>query len=182
MKPVVSISIWCLFITLLQVSFGQKIKVRTASGGLGVSLPEREWSIGVTPEAEIGLGTILKDIHVHPFLSFWYNSYTREETGLSLKQLLFGVKFLYYLDYKYEGPYLGVGLSYHLLYPDHYKKHTISQTYYKEESIESRIGLSAVAGYIFKYKNIRPYTEIKFYLIPGGYSAVQLLVGSLFRL
>jgi hypothetical protein len=161
MNTVLKLILWGLFFALMNVSLGQKIKVHSLSGGLGISLPEREWGIGITPESEIGLGTVVKEIHMHPFISFWYNSYTQEDMRLSLKQLLFGVKLLYYLDYKYEGPYLGVGVSYHLLYPDHYKKHTISQNYYKEETIESRVGMSAIAGYIYKYRKIRPYTELK---------------------
>ena len=172
----------CIAFSLISVSLGQKMKVRSFSGGLGISVPEGKWGVGFSPEADIGLGTVLKDIHLHPFFSFWYNSYTQETMSFSLKQLLFGIKLLYYLDYKYEGPYLGVGVSYHILYPDYSKKYTISQNLYKEESVESRAGLSALAGYIIKYKTIRPYAELKFYLIPGGYSAIQLLVGVLHRL
>jgi hypothetical protein len=172
----------CITFSLISMSLGQKLKIRSVSGGLGVGVPEGKWGIGFSPEADIGLGEVLKDIHLHPFFSFWYNSYVQESMSFSLKQLLFGIKLIYYLDYKYEGPYLGAGISYHILYPDYSKRHSISQSLYKEESVESRVGLSALAGYIIEYKTIRPYTELKFYLIPGGYSSIQLLAGVLYRL
>jgi hypothetical protein len=181
MKRTLKISIFFLFFLLLNVSSGQKIKVRTVSGGLGISIPEWKWGIGITPEAELGLGEVVTDIYLHPFFSFWYNSYAQDNIRLSLKQLLWGVKLLYYLDYKYEGPYGGAGFSYHLLYPDHLKKHAISHTYYKQESVETRVGLFVVAGFIFKYKKYRPYIESKFYLLPGDYSAFQLLGGVLHK-
>jgi hypothetical protein len=181
MKSVLKICLAGLIFALLQVSFGQKIKIRTVSGGLGISVPEWKWGIGIAPEAEIGLGEIVKDIYWHPFLSFWYNRYTQENVTASLKQLLFGVKLLYYLDYKYEGPYVGGGFSYHLLYPDHLKKHSISQTYYIQETVETRVAVFALAGFLFKYKTLRPYLESKFFIIPGGYSAFQLLGGVLHK-
>ena len=181
MKRALKIGILGLFFLLLNVSSGQKIKIRTASGGLGIGIPEWKWDIGITPEVELGLGEVVNDIHLHPFFSFWYNSYDHENISLSLKQLIFGFKLLYYLDYKYEGPYAGTGFSYHLLYPDHLKKHAISHTYYEQESVETRVGLFALVGYIFKYKSLRPYIESKFYLLPGDYSAFQLLGGVLYK-
>ena len=181
MKTGLTICNVSLLFALMQISFGQQLKVRTVSGGLGIGIPEWKWGIGIAPEAEIGLGEVIQDIYWHPFLSYWYNSYTQGGIHASLKQLMFGIKLLHYLDYKYEGTYIGGGVSYHLLYPDHLKKHIISQTYYKLETFETRVGLFALAGFIFKYKTIRPYVESKFFIIPGGYSAFQLLVGVLHK-
>ena len=158
------------------------MKIRTVSGGIGVSLPEGKYGIGISPEAEIGLGSILKNIYFHPYISFWYNKFSQEDKSFSLKQFLVGAKFLYYLDYKYEGFYLGSGISYHLLYPDYAKRHSISGALYKQEAVESRVGFSAIAGYILSYKTTWPYAELKLYYLPGGYSSIQLLIGVLHKL
>lgn len=171
-----------VIILLINMNWGQKIKIRTVSGGLGMNLVEGNYGIGVVPEAEIGLGSILKDIYLHPYIAFGYNSFSREDMRFSLKQFLLGVKLLYYLDYKYEGFYLGGGVSYHLLYPDYAKRHTISNMLYKQESIESRAGFSALAGYILDYGTLWPYSELKLYFVPNGFSSLQLSVGIFYKL
>ena len=158
------------------------VRLKSLSAGGGILLPQDKWENGFTGELQADFGEIMKYVFLIPHAGYRSTGMRDNDRELAYSDLYFGAKFVGYFNSKPQGLYAGLGLQYHIIGQEHFSEgfDTSEGEIVKDDL--TRVGYTAVAGYLFKLKRVSFSLEPAYTVLPGADNVVTitLAIGLLF--
>ncbi len=163
-----------LLLLIIMVAFAgiaeaaNPVKLKSLGVGGGILLPQEKWDNGFTGELQADLGEIMKYVFLIPHIGYRSTGMSDNGQELAYSDLYFGAKFVGYFNSKPRGIYAGLGFQYHIIGQEHIANgfDTTEDTIVQDDL--TRVGYTALAGYLLKFKKVSFSLEPAYTVIPGA--------------
>jgi hypothetical protein len=176
-----------LLLLIIMVAFAgtadaaNPVKLKSLGVGGGIFLPQEKWENGFTGELQADFGEIIKYVFLIPHVGYRNTSMSDNGRELGYSDLYFGAKFVGYFNSKPQGIYAGLGLQYHIIGQEHFTEGFDAREDEVVKEDLTRIGYTAVAGYLLKFKRVFFSLEPAYTVLPGtsNVMTITLAIGFL---
>ena len=164
----------CIIFALIsgvQPIYGQKLQ------GIGINagylFPVQDVEKGISFELQADMGEVLKYLFMQPSISYTQIDHNQDNIIRNQTLLALGAKFVGYFNSKPNGFYGGLGIYFNRISteePD-YDSPAL------KNNIHTKLGISFLTGYLYKFKRVSIYLEPVYNYIYGGFNNLQVKVG-----
>jgi len=177
-----SFAIVLVFLFFLTGSvFSQSKLVKSVGIGAGISLPQGGWDAGNTILLQANFGEVIDYLFLFPYLNYAQASKTEtlEEFSkdVAIQYIGGGAKLVGYINSKPRGFYFGGSLGYYYIASETFDPEHINEYSEIEKNKTTKLGFSALSGYLFTLKKVSIFVEADYIFMHDGFNNLQFFAG-----
>jgi len=155
----------------------QKMGIQSVGINSGIFIPQKDWNNGFFLEFHTNFGEVLDYIFFTPYFVYLHSNRPENSYNLSLQYASFGSKILGYINPKPRGFYTGIDLSFNTILTESITSQIDENDPEIKQFSDTKIGLGALVGYLFKFDVFSINIETKYILMQGGFNTFQIGAG-----